>query len=353
MKVFKCSHCGQLIYFENTHCEQCGSLLGFEPHSLELLSLTEENGLLRSNKRGKQFYRYCSNHQYDVCNWLIPGNNNSVFCLACDLNRMIPDLSIPGHLQQWKDIETAKHRLIYSLLRMKLPLVSKTIDDQTGLAFNFIATVNDTYAEKVVTGHHRGLITINIAEADDVERETARSLMKEVYRTVLGHFRHEIAHYYWNLLIFRGDKIEPFRELFGDERADYTEALKKHYEQGAPPDWNNHFISAYASTHPWEDWAETWAHYMHIADTLETAYSFGLSVDPHGIRTAASLRAEIKTDPYRVHDFESIIRLWLPLTLAMNSLNRSMGLNDLYPFVISPAVMNKMKFIHNLISRYI
>jgi len=128
--------------------------------------------------------------------------------------------------------------------------------------------------------------------------------------------------------------------------------LKKHYEQGAPPDWNNHFISAYASTHPWEDWAETWAHYMHIADTLETAYSFGLSVDPHGIRTAASLRAEIKTDPYRVHDFESIIRLWLPLTLAMNSLNRSMGLNDLYPFVISPAVMNKMKFIHNLISRY-
>ena len=204
----------------------------------------------------------------------------------------------------------------------------------------------------LITGHHNGLITINIAEADDVERETARRLMKEVYRTVLGHFRHEIAHYYWDRLIAGTNKIEPFRQLFGDERTDYAEALKKHYEQGVPADWNQNYISTYASTHPWEDWAETWAHYMHIVDTLETAYSFGLSIDPKGERTAASLNAEIKTDPYRVNEFESIIRLWLPLTFAMNSLNRSMGLNDLYPFVIAPTVMNKMKFIHNLISQY-
>jgi hypothetical protein len=273
MKLFKCSCCGQLIYFENTSCEQCGSLLGFEPGTLELLALTvETDGLFKVHgKKSKQRYRYCSNHQYDVCNWLVSSKSQSGFCIACDLNRTIPDLSIPEHLQQWKTIETAKHRLIYSLLRMKLPLISKNTDEKSGLAFDFIADTSQEDADKVLTGHHNGLITINIAEADDIERETARKLMKEVYRTVLGHFRHEIAHYYWDRLIADSNKIEGCRQLFGDERIDYAEALKSHYEQGPPADWNNHFISAYASTHPWEDWAETWAHYMHIVDTLETA----------------------------------------------------------------------------------
>lgn len=313
----------------------------------------DADGSLKSyDKQTRQRYRYCSNHQYGVCNWLISPKNESVFCIACDLNRTIPDLSIAEHLEQWKIIETAKHRLVYSLLRMKLPLVSKKKNEQNGLAFDFIANTNEVVTRKVLTGHHNGLITLNIAEADDIERETSRKLMKEVYRTVLGHFRHEIAHYYWNSLIAGTNKIESYRELFGDERTDYAEALKVHYEQGAPVNWNSRFISAYATTHPWEDWAETWAHYMHIVDTLETAYSFGLTVDPKGIRTSAPLRAEIKTDPYRVGEFETIIQLWLPLTFAMNSLNRSMGLNDLYPFVIPPAVMKKMKFIHTVIADY-
>ena len=348
MKLFKCSHCGQLIYFENTLCEKCGNPLGFEPGSLLLVTLKPEESDLFSirDKKLKKKYRYCSNHAYGACNWLVPEKNESSFCVACDLNRTIPDLTNADYLQHWKIIETAKHRLIYSLLRMSLPLISKTADEEKGLAFDFLSTISQEDADGVITGHHNGLITINIAEADDIKRETARKMMHEVYRTVLGHFRHEVAHYYWDRLIAGTEKLEAFRQLFGDERTDYAEALKIHYEQGSPADWNQQFISAYASTHPWEDWAETWAHYMHIVDTLETAYSFGIRIET----TASSkINAEIKKDPYKTADFDALITLWLPLTFAMNSINRSMGLNDLYPFLITPVVKEKMKFIHELI----
>jgi hypothetical protein len=230
---------------------------------------------------------------------------------------------------------------------MKLPLKSKTEDETNGLAFDFIADNGTIENQKVLTGHQNGLITINIAEADDLERETAKKMMKEVYRTLLGHFRHEIAHYYWDVLIAPyPDKLQQCRNVFGDDSIDYAEALKAHYEKGNPPDWNLNYISAYASTHPWEDWAETWAHYMHIIDTLETAYSFGIKID---IASSSKVKADIKKDPYQAENFDSLINLWLPLTFAMNSLNRSMGLNDLYPFLITPPVKEKMKFIHEVV----
>lgn len=349
MKLFKCSHCGQLIYFENTFCESCGKPLGFEPDSLQLVTLNaEENGQLAiAGKKTKTRYRYCDNSQHGVCNWLVPAANATRFCKACELNRTIPDISRPEYMERWQTIETAKHRLIYSLLRMRLPLVSKTVDEEKGLAFDFIADDGSGENERVLTGHQNGLITINIAEADDIERETAKKMMNEVYRTVLGHFRHEIAHYYWEVLIAPfPETLEQYRNIFGDDSIDYAEALKAHYENGNPPDWNLNFISAYASTHPWEDWAETWAHYMHIIDTLETAYSFGIKIET---TNASKVKAEIKKDPYQAENFDSLINLWLPLTFAMNSLNRSMGLNDLYPFLISPVVKGKMRFIHELI----
>lgn len=326
--------------------------MGFESEILQLIPLIAENDLFRAqDRKNKTAYRYCANYQYKVCNWLVAAGTASVFCRACELNHTIPNLNNPDHIEKWKKIEVAKHRLLYSLLRMKLPLVSKTSNEETGLAFDFVADENKPKSEKILTGHDEGLITINIAEADDITREMARKSMHEVYRTVLGHFRHEIAHYYWDRLIAGSPYLEPFRKLFGDDRVDYAEALKLHYEQGAPADWNNRYISAYASTHPWEDWAETWAHYMHIVDTLETAYSFGLSVDPPGSRTLPELVTEINEDPYREKNFEVTFSRWLPLTFAMNSLNRSMGLQDLYPFVISAPVVEKMKFIHTVITQ--
>ncbi|WP_153799949.1 zinc-binding metallopeptidase family protein [Foetidibacter luteolus] len=349
MKLFKCQKCGETVYFENTFCGNCQSSLGFVAETLQLVSLTvEKNGALRPVDRSyKTTYRYCANHQHAVCNWLVPADSESVFCKACDLNRTIPALTQPEYAQRWATIESAKHRLAYALLRMKLPLNNKIKEPETGLAFDFVADELTDDNEKVLTGHDNGLITINIAEADDIEREMARKSMDEVYRTVLGHFRHEIGHYYWDRLVSTNPAtLQKFRNLFGDEQQDYAEALNRHYSQGPVPDWSLRFISAYASAHPWEDWAESWAHYMHIVDTVETAFAFGINIET---KISARFSSNIKTDPYEIKDFSKIISFWLPVTLAMNSLNRSMGLHDIYPFVLSNAAIEKLKFIHELV----
>jgi hypothetical protein len=196
-----------------------------------------------------------------------------------------------------------------------------------------------------MTGHDNGLITLNVAEADDAERERQRGKLGELYRTLLGHFRHEIAHYYWGRLIADSPKLELFRQIFGDERNDYGQALAAYYANGAPADWAEHFISPYASSHPWEDFAETWAHYFHMTDTLETANAFGLVVWP---KLSKGMAARIDFDPLDV-ELARIIEGWLPLTFAVNSINRSMGAPDLYPFVLSPRVIGKLSFIHDCI----
>jgi hypothetical protein len=350
MKLFKCTHCGQLLYFENIRCEQCGYPLGFLGNALQLVPLVPAgNASLRVYDNGPETYRYCANHDHGACNWLVPEGNNSPYCEACALNRTVPDLSVLQHVARWQTIEVAKHRLVYTLLRMGLPVIPKTKDPVRGFAFDFLA--DEPGGERVLTGHAAGLVTLNIAEADDLEREKARKLMGEPYRTLLGHFRHEIGHYYWDRLILGTDEEAGFRALFGDERADYAEALKRHYAEGAPSNWTEEFISAYASMHPWEDWAETWAHYLHILDTLETAYAFGLRVRPGIAEPADGLKADIKVDPYQLESFDTLIGMWLPLSFAVNSLNRSMGHHDLYPFVIPPAVMEKLGFIHSVCLR--
>ena len=351
MKLFECTYCGQLLQFENIRCEKCGHQLGFLAEGLQLHPLIKEKEVFTLyNDSSEKKYRYCQNHNYDVCNWLIEDASQAEYCTACSLNQTVPDLNKIEYRQRWAVMETAKHRLIYTLLRMQLPLLSKDINREKGLSFDFMADEQNS-EQKILTGHDNGLITFNIAEADDVEREMARRSMAEAYRTVLGHFRHEVGHYYWDRLIDRTDKLEPYRNLFGDERQDYGEALKVHYKEGAPANWNEHFISTYASTHPWEDWAETWAHYLHILDTLETAYAFGLSINPGIAHNASGLSTIIKADPFRLENFDDIINMWLPLVFAMNSINRSMGQPDLYPFVIPVEVIGKLKFIHEVCLR--
>lgn len=350
MKLFECTYCGQLLQFENTRCVKCDHKLGFIAETLQLAPLIEDGLFQLYNDTSGINYRYCENHAYDVCNWLVEDSLETRYCKACSLNQTIPDLNKQEYHLRWSVIEVAKHRLIYTLLRMKLPLESKNSDPDTGLSFDFMADEKNG-EQKILTGHDNGLITLNIREADDIEREMARRAMAEAYRTVLGHFRHEVGHYYWDRLIDKTANLEPYRKLFGDEQHDYGEALKIHYKEGAPADWNERFISTYASTHSWEDWAETWAHYLHILDTLETAYTFGLSINPYTVRNTAGVSAEIKADPYRLENFDDIIGLWLPLVFAMNSINRSMGMPDLYPFVIPPKVIEKLKFIHQVCLR--
>jgi hypothetical protein len=243
--------------------------------------------------------------------------------------------------------------LIYTIRQLRLPLVSKADDPARGLAFDFLADTADESrdAAKVMTGHLDGLITINTAEADPAERERRRTDMGEPFRTLPGHFRHEIGHYYWGVFFQKEDELAAFRACFGDERLDYGGALAAYYANGAPPDWQRRFVTAYASAHPWEDWAETWAHYLHIIDTMQTASAFGLApLKRMGSNQILTVRPDF--DPYKTSDFDSLIENWLPLTYAVNSLNRTMGLPDLYPFVLSASALNKLRFVHGWIRRY-
>ncbi len=349
MKLFECQHCGQLLYFENTRCERCGHVLGYLPERAELSALEPLDGQRwRPLIAREQLRRFCANAAHDACNWLVPAEGPSTFCQACRLNRTIPDLGTADHLFRWQRLEAAKHRLVYSLLRLGLPVVSKFENFQTGLAFDFLAEPSWQDAPKVVTGHADGLITINLAEADDAERERIRKTMGEPYRTLLGHFRHEVGHYYWDRLVRDGVWLNAFREMFGDDRQDYATRLEAHHADGPPADWQERFVSGYASAHPWEDFAETWAHYLHIVDTLETAAAFGLRTAPKAGDDPA-LAMTIEFDPYREQDFDALLKAWLPLTYAVNSLNQSMGQPDLYPFVLAPTVMGKLRFVHGLI----
>lgn len=356
MQLFLCSHCQQAVYFDNTCCNHCGALLGFDAQQLKMVALHPHQEHLTQylDKQTQKLYQFCANQVHGVCNWVIHPDEAVLFCDACQLNRIIPNLSQPEYHRRWHKIEGAKHRLIYALLRWQLPLISKIADPERGLVFDFKADPDDEGQDRVLTGHASGVITLNIAEADDIEREMARNQMSELYRTVLGHFRHEIGHYYWDILIAPTNFLSDFRRIFGDERADYQEALQRHYEQGAPFQWWENYISAYATMHPWEDWAETWAHYLHMVDVLETANSFGLQISPQMISESNHLmHLKSYQDPYLCEDFEHIYQAWLPVTFAMNSLNRSMGQNDFYPFVITSSVKQKLAFIHQVIHHQI
>ncbi len=353
MKLFTCNSCGQHLYFENVACTRCGHTLGFIPDRLEVAALRGGwDGMWRvlGSRQDGDRYRMCANStQYEVCNWMVPEHDPDPLCASCRLNNTIPDLSVPENVTRWHRLESEKRRLVYSLLRLGLPVQPKR-ENRMGLAFDFLADTAPTFNEtgRVLTGHADGLITINIAEADPATREAMRQDMAEPYRTILGHFRHESGHYYWDLLVRGSEWTNEFHRLFGDETLDYGQALERHHAQGAPSGWAEQFVSAYASSHPWEDWAETWAHYLHIIDTLETAQQFGIQVKAQ-VGNSDELRSEHSFDPYRQDDFSPILEHWLPLAFAMNSLNRSMGHDDAYPFVLAPPAIEKLRLVHRIV----
>ena len=350
MKLFTCQHCSQVLYFENTTCEGCKRRLGYLPNAALLTALEPDGEQWATLASPRQQVRFCANVEFGVCNWLISGEEQGDFCASCRHNRTVPDLKQADNHARWRSLEAAKHRLFYSLKLLDLPLANRVDDPAHGLVFDFLAEATTPGAAKVLTGHDNGLITLNLNEADDAHRELMRQRMGEPYRTLLGHFRHEVGHYFWDVLVRDAGQLDAFRAIFGDETADYGKALAAHYQSGPPPDWREHHISAYATTHPWEDFAEIWAHYLHIIDTLETARAFGLKIHPDVV-DAPGLHTELDFDPYGAPDIDTIIAAWLPLTFAMNSLSRSMGHADLYPFILSPDAIAKLGFIHGLVRR--
>lgn len=345
MKAHYCSRCGQRVFFENVACNACGAALGYVPGEGMVSFEVQGERWTRAGNEGAA-HRPCANYtQHSVCNWMVDCSDTQTLCRSCRLTRMIPALVAPGNLERWATIEQAKRRLIHALIESGLPLVGKVEDEETGLAFDLLEDMPAT--PHVVTGHDSGVITLNIVEADDAVREQTRAAMHEPYRTLLGHLRHESGHYYWERLVSGTPLHDAFRSLFGDENADYAAALSTHYTSPRL-DWQNEFVSAYASSHPWEDWAETWAHYWHIADGLETAQAWGLRLNgvsrgaapvmPHALsQTGGDISA-------------SIVQLWLPVSQFVNAMDRSLGTRDSYPFVLNKPVVDKLQFVHQVVS---
>jgi hypothetical protein len=359
-RAYRC-RCGRQVFFRNSRCLGCGAPLGYVPslqavHALHAGAARGTWWLVRDGEtEPERVYRRCRNFDTAAaCNWLIEpedGARGPPLCRACRLNRTIPDLSDSRNLPLWLGMERAKRRLVSQLIGLGLPLASKVSEDpEHGLAYDFLRSLPGQ--APVTTGHLCGVITIDLEEADDAVRERTRVEMGEPYRTLLGHFRHEIGHYYWDRLIAGTDRQADCRRLFGDERQDYDAALRAHYRHGPPPDWRQRFVSAYASVHPLEDWAETWAHYLHLRDTLDTACSFG--IEP--------ALADIDAEPFGQDDlawpdaadgpaFLEMLHRWIRITGVMNEMSRAMGLHDFYPFVLPHAAVARLHFIHGVIAR--
>ncbi len=352
-RSYRCQ-CGRPVFFNNTFCLGCQATLGFVPPLATIRSLqpaaafgswTLDDPRAATGELPKEWKRCGHFATAAGCNWMVPADSSEIFCAACRLNRVIPDLSVSENGVLWGRIEAAKRRLIAQLLELRLPVESLEDDPARGLAFSFLAS--EPGAPRILTGHALGLITINIEEADDAARERLRHAMREPYRTLLGHFRHEIGHYYWDRLISGTPWWEKFRRVFGDERADYAAALQRYYDSGPPPDWSLRHVSAYASVHPWEDWAETWAHYLHLVDTLNTALSFGLDGGVVEFQSEPFTKDALYDPAHAGSDqFLTLLNSWIELTAVLNELVRSMGHPDLYPFVLSKTAVAKLHFVH-------
>lgn len=327
MKKQSCSACDSAVFFENSVCLHCGTNLGYL-RELRAIVAVDGDGRYRGSS-GTEWY-ICANLMLSGCTWLAPKSGSQ--CFSCDLTRTRPNDNDAKGLSQFIVAERAKRQLIAELDGLGLPIVTRAEDPEKGLAFDLLSSAN----ENVVIGHAAGIITIDLAESDDAYRERMRAQLDEPYRTMLGHFRHEVGHYFEDALVFGNDeRTRAARDLFGDDTKDYQAEIDRHYSEGAPADWEKRYISRYATMHPYEDFAESFAHYLHISDTIDTAREFGLVLATPDMPETSSFRARVETE-------------WLPLSIALNQVNRSMGKDDLYPFVLPGAVIDKLEFVHGL-----
>lgn len=358
IRAYACQ-CGHPIFFRNSTCLACNTPLGYHPEQALLLSLmpgTTHDTWVDWKTEGPEYHRCANLNTPAACNWLLPVSESLAhkqLCRACRLNRTIPDLADPQHPENgelWGRIELAKRRLVSALLVMGLPVASRETEDTArGLMFDFLRSPD--CGPRVMTGHNDGLITLDIMEADHGKRETTREAMQESYRTLVGHLRHEVGHYYWDRVVAGTEWLSGFRALFGDETQDYGDRLRAYYKNGPPADWALHFVSAYASSHPWEDWAECWAHYMHMRDTVDTAQSFGLSIDSTQLEFTPFQMDDLHQPEHPQADrFLALLNRWTQLTMLLNGMSRAMGQPDFYPFVLAHEVVPKLQFIDLLVN---
>jgi hypothetical protein len=351
MQPFQCGHCRTTVFFENDRCLTCAAPLGFVPARMQLLAFAPEPEASPDAPWSPQggdgpALRPCANRATAaLCNWMLDDDEPEAqtLCRSCRLTQVLPTLDQPRNATRWQRIEQAKRRLVFTLLGLGLgPVPKRNADDAEGLSFHLLE--DQPGAEPVKTGHDNGTITLNVAEADDDHREAQRVQLGEPTRSLLGHLRHETSHYLQYRWVDGRPGVASCRSAFGDERTDYAQALARHYADGPPTDWAQRFISAYASAHPWEDWAETCAHYLLVLDAVQTATTWGLRLT--GPAQALPQSHDVAAAPAVS---QLVVQQWLPVSQFLNAMNRSLGLGDSYPFQMPPEVLNKMGVVQQLL----
>lgn len=320
MRIFKCPNCSVSVVFQNLFCIGCGTNLYWDPAAQAFIANVMP----------------CSNRDAIACNWPATGNDGG-FCFACEMTDVIPDTFHEDNLMLWAEAESSKRRALATLGRWGW----FTPNDPGPLPAFHMLSEEDRYGERnVVMAHNRGLITINVTEANLVERVERGLALGEKLRTMVGHFRHEMAHFLFERLRPVPGFLSGFRDLMGDENADYGAALKAYYRDGPPADWNLRFITEYASAHPHEDWAESVTHLLHLTDITDSAVAVGWR---------SPMLSDLTYDAYADADTERLLEYGTYFSMATNHINRAVGVHDLYPFVLTPGIKDKLAFVHGWI----
>ncbi len=312
MQIFHCPACSRRVYFDNLSCT-CGQKLVFDPATQTMTSGAPD----------------CANRDKIGCNWAATKGH---FCRSCAMTETVPDIELAKNVDLWAQTEAAKRWMLANLDRWGWFGPS---DSGARPVFQLLAEKTSEGRKRVIMGHADGEITINVSEASPVVLARRRAALDELYRTMVGHMRHEMAHFLFLRLSEDQQFLNDFRALFGDERADYGVALEKHYKAPAPTAETH--ITSYATAHPHEDWAETTAHLLHLVDLLDSAQASGMRFEGGPAEGF---------DAYACDDTETLIRMAVDATLAINHVNRALDLPDLYPFILTDQVKTKLALAH-------
>jgi hypothetical protein len=333
VRRFTCERCGADVAFESSRCARCGSELGYLPEQLDVRVLRQASSPSELTVDGVDHRLWrCLNAAWG-CNWVLAAGGPTVWCRSCRLTRGRPDETNTSGIEAWSSIESAKRRLVHQLDALGLTFDERTQATPEGLAFDLVHLPG----RPEVSGYFEGVITFDLTEASDERRDELRRQFAEPLRSVIGHLRHEIGHYYWNRLVGADDvtTTESFRRLFGDERVDYPSAIAAYYNPLRPP-WDPALhITPYAAAHPLEDWAETFAHHLHISDALETAEATGLAA-----------RDRVGTGGATSSSFADLLDRWAPVAAGVNAVAASLGAPDVYPLTPRGPVVEKLSFVH-------
>jgi hypothetical protein len=339
MRVFSCGRCGCQVPFAVQECGTCGAALGYvsEDRTVRVLSPSNDPATYEVVGHDGWWWR-CMNSAWG-CNWMLTAGSDTVWCRSCRLTRGRPDGERPDAVEAWGKAEAAKRGLVHQLDTLGLAFQSRSTSTPDGLVFDLVHIPG----ERGVTGHFDGVVTLDLAEADDRYRDGLRLQLGESFRTLIGHLRHEVGHYFWTRLVGRSDYLSSFRGMFGDERLDYREAVAAYYSGGARSWDAGLHVTAYAASHPLEDWAETFAHYLHIVDAADTAIAHELV--PADVAMAAA-------EALATGDFGDVLDVWRPINVAITAIAESVGSAAIYPFEPSGDVVDKLAFVHRQVAAH-